>query len=712
MAIGAACRLYNPSYKDYTNPIMSAPNPVPTAPETQKIRNIGVLAHVDAGKTSITEKMLHLAGLKREAGDVDEGTTSTDYLSVERLHGITVKSAAVRFQWGEAFIHLIDTPGHVDFGNEVDRALRILDGAVIALCAVSGVQARTEVIAKACAARKLPRLYFVNKMDRAGADFFAIVEDLRANLEPNAVALQFPLYEGQRWIGIVDLLKMEAYRLDQEQGLPGRPINASSLPESQVAALLKARANLVEKLAENSEEILGYYATDREAPLELLLKGAALALRQGLFVPLLCGSAFADLSVQLLLDAVAGLLPSPCEALIPEGIDPKTGEIKHLLPAAGAPAAAFVFKTLKDSAGELYAWARIWTGTLHAGGRLFDARSGKYIQVKRLFGIHADSLTELKEAGPGEIVAIKASDIEAGASLCDSRTPILFEALEIPEPVLSQAFEPATLRELPSLRAALEALALEDLSLKVQEEKETGRFEVAGQGELHLEILAERLKREYSLIVRTGNPKVQLKERLLRSAKVLENFDRDLGGERVRVSIEVSVRRKRDTPGLEVLVNPGLRTQPPYLAAVKRGASSALAVGPSQGYPLEGAELTLISLSPPASQTGKNGEIALEAAAALATRKALIEAGSEILEPVMRIDIDCPDEHFGPVLNSISTRGGRIESVEESVGSKSIVAQAPMSRLFGFASELRSMSKGRAQFQARFAGYEAARAFS
>ena len=700
---------------------MAAPNPGIHILETQRIRNIGVLAHVDAGKTSITEKMLHLAGFKREAGDVDEGTTSTDYLSVERLHGITVKSAAVRFQWGGSFIHLIDTPGHVDFGNEVDRALRILDGAVIALCAVSGVQARTEVIAKACAARNLPRLYFVNKMDRAGADFFGILQDLNANLEPNAAALQFPIYEGQRWIGIVDLLTMNAFYLDKDQPEAerltedrensGTPIEAVALSEPQRFALQNARAGLIEKLAESDEEILSYFATDREAPQELLTNAAAKALRECHLVPLFCGSAFVDCSVRLLLDAIENLLPSPSEALIPEGIEPKTGEKRRLLPDSAQPAAAFVFKSLKDNSGELYAWTRIWTGTLGVGQKLHDARSGKNIQVKRLFGIQADSLIELKEAGPGEIVAIKASDIEPGASLCDPKHPILFEALDIPVPVLSQVFEPATLQDLPSLRSALDALALEDLSLRVQEEKETGRFEVAGQGELHLEILAERLKREFGLTVRTGNPKVQLKERLVKSVKMLENFDRDLGGERVRVSVEVAVQGKRDLQGVTLLQNPSLRAQPQYLAAAKRGATAALAVGPSQGYPLEGAELTLISLSPPASQTGRNGEIALEAAAALATRKALLEAGSEILEPIMRIDIDCPDEHFGPVLNSISTRSGRIESVEESLGSKSIVAKAPMSRLFGFASELRSMSKGRAQFQARFAGYEATRAF-
>jgi elongation factor G len=326
--------------------------------------------------------------------------------------------------------------------------------------------------------------------------------------------------------------------------------------------------------------------------------------------------------------------------------------------------------------------------------------------VKKLFGIQADSLIELKEAGPGEVVALKAADVESGASLCERRSPIIFEALEIPEPVVSQVFEPQTLQDLTAVRRALDALALEDLSLRVSEEKETGRFEVAGQGELHLDIVAERLRREFGLRLRTGNPRVNCRERLLRGARAREEFDRDFGGERIRVSIEVAVKTHRDRTANEVLLAPGLRLQPLHLAAARRGAESAMGVGPAQGWPLEGAELTIVDLAPPGGGTGRNGEIAVEAAAALAARRALLEAGSEILEPVMQIDIDCPDEHFGPVLNAISARGGRIESVEEGAGMKSITALAPMSRLFGFAGELRSMSRGRAQFQARFGSYE------
>jgi len=688
---------------------------LPPDPGIDTIRNIGVLAHVDAGKTSITERMLFLAGLRREAGAVDQGTTATDYLTVERLHGITVKSAAVRFDWGGAAVHLVDTPGHVDFGNEVDRTLRILDGAVIALCSVSGVQARTEVIAGACADRNLPRLYFINKMDRAGSDFSGIVDELRGGLEPDAAALQIPLFEERRWAGIVDLVRMEAWHFakataEGEDGTIALPEPAHvSLSPSSFKVALAARALLIEKVAERDEAILDLYASNREIPPEALARAAAEAVKACRLVPVLCGSAFSDASIRLLLDAVVSLLPSPAEAAVPAGIDPRSKAPVALSPTRDSPLAAFVFKTLRDSVGDNYAWTRIWTGSISSGRKVLDARSAKDVAIRKIFGIHADSLLELKEAGPGDVVALKTSGLEAGATLCERSSPIMFEALEIPEPVVSQVMEPSTLQDVAAIRKALESLALEDLSLHVREEKETGRFEVSGQGELHLEIVAERLKREYGLRIRAGNPRVNCRERLLRSSKVREEFDHDFGGERIRVLVELRVETGRGGAANGVVLAPGLRLQPQYLAAARRGAESAMGVGPGQGWPMEAVLLTITALIPPGSGTGRNGETAVEAASALAARRALVEAGSEILEPVMQIDIECPEEHFGPVLNSISMRGGRIESVEDGVGHKIISARAPMRSLFGFAGELRSMSRGRAQFQARFGSYEALR---
>jgi len=671
------------------------------------IRNIGVLAHVDAGKTSITEKMLHLAGLRRQAGSVDEGTTATDYLSVERLHGITVKSAAVRFGWKGTDVRLIDTPGHVDFGNEVTRALRILDGAVIALCAVSGVQARTEVIAAACARRRLPRLYFINKMDRTGAAFDGVVRNLTAALEPSAVAFQVPLFEDRTWVGVADLVGMRAWRFGAGEGDPGAAVEASlaDFPES-AAAIAAARARLVERLAERDEGILSLYADNREVPAETLAAAAAIQVRDCLLAPVFCGSAFVDGSVGLLLDAVISFLPSPAEAAVPGGVSPRGGEPVVTKPDPAGPVAAFVFKAFVGDSGELLAWTRVWSGTLASGRKLVDARTGKLVAIRKIFGIQAESLIELAEAGPGEVVALRADGLEPGASLCEKGALVVFEPLDTPEPVVSQVIEPPTLQDLAPLRRALEAMSLEDLSLRVSEEKETGRFEVAGQGELHLDIVAERLRREYGLRVRTGNPRVNFRERLAKPASAREDFDRDFGGERIRLSVAIKVEPLREGPACEILVSPALKLAPPYLAALRRGAEAALAVGPAEGWPMEAIRLTLIDFAPPAGGTGRSGETAVEAATALAARRALSGAGSIILEPVMRVDIECPEEHFGPVLNALASRGGRVESVEDGLGRKDISALAPMRRLFGFAGELRSMSHGRAQFQARFGGYE------
>ncbi|MCX7027961.1 MAG: GTP-binding protein [Spirochaetes bacterium] len=665
-------------------------------PEPDHIRNIGVLAHVDAGKTSITERILYLAGLRREAGDVDKGTTATDYLSVERRHGITVKSAAVRFDWKGTAIRLIDTPGHVDFGIEVERALRILDGAVIALCAVSGVQARTEVIARACADRFLPRLYFVNKMDREGADFPGVVQHLRSDLEPKARAVQFPLYEGRKWVGIVDLLSGEMLRFDGEGGLP----------ESCGSAIEKERADLVESLAECDERIMALFAANKAVPSGLFSQALSAASKRGDLIPVLCGSAFIGESVALLLDAVLSDLPSVAEAAIPGNLYPSAGHDPVLAPDSKAPLAAFVFKTLADESGDIFAWTRIWSGSIRAGRKFFDARSGKDILVRKFFGIHADELIELAEAGPGEIVALKVQTIEPGATLCGRQAPVLFENFSIPEPVISQVVEPASAEELALLRKALESLSVEDSSLLVKEEKETGRFLVSGQGELHLGIVAERLKREFGLGVRLGNPRINCKERLKRQVTAREVFDRDFGGERIRTIVELRLGPEMKGEGFSVVPADNVRIPPQYLASALRGALASASTGPFEGWPLESLQAVIVDLVPPAAGTGRNGETAVEAAAALAARKALVEAGSILLEPVMAVDIECSEESFGALLSAIVSRKGRVESVEDRLSIKAISAKAPMSSLIGFAGELRSISRGKAHFQARFEAYE------
>jgi len=669
--------------------------------QLKRLKNIGILAHVDAGKTSITERILMLAGITKSAGSVDEGTTVTDYLSVERHHGITVKSAAVRFRWGDCSVHLIDTPGHVDFGMEVDRVIRIMDGAVIALCAVSGVQARTEIIAKACQNRSIARLYFINKMDRAGADFAGVVESLAAQLEPNAMAVQFPLYEANKWVGIVDLITMTVHREGGVEGGLESGGDLSEWPEPQRRQAAQARSALLLRLAENDEVMFELFASDKEPSEEMLRRSLAACVRKGLVVPVLCGSAFVDYSVGLLLDAVVLCLPSYREAPTPEGVDPKTGRPLSFAPSPQSPFSAFVFKTTVSATGDRYAWARVWSGRIDAGKKIYEARSGKDFFIKKIYAIQADSLEPADSAAAGDIVAIAANALEPGASLCERSHPIVYEKLVIPAPVVSLVVEPSAASDISPLRDALAALATEDSSLIVKEERETGRFEISGQGELHLDIVIERLRREYGLKVRAGQPQVNCKERLRRPVRVTEAFDHDFGGERLRVTVELEA-----APGgpeaNAVQFADGLKPTPRFADALRRGVESALSVGPLAGWPLQEVATRIVSFVPPAQ--GRNSDVAVEAAAAQAFRRAAREAGSVLLEPVMQVDIECPEEYFGKVLGAINARGGQIESVEDGPWGKNISAAAPMRQLFGFAGELRSLSRGRVQFQARFKG--------
>lgn len=673
------------------------------------IRNIGILAHVDAGKTSITEKILYLNGLLARAGEVDEGTTATDYLSVEKRHGITIKSAAVHFAWKDCLFHLIDTPGHVDFGIEVERVLRILDGAVIALCAVSGVQSRTEILAQSCARRQLPRLYFVNKMDRKGADFFGVVEELTSGLEPRAVAVQCPVFAEGKLAGVVDLPSMSFRSFDPGQMPDGTPLDSLERGTREKAESM--REALILALSEIDPGILEMYAGNLVPDVTAVRRALGAGARRGQIFPVICGSAFIDESVAILLDEVIACLPSPSDAAVPKGIDPRTGGETSVPPSVDGPLSAFVFKTAVDPSGETLSWARIWSGRIREKSRVYEARSGKERPVRRIYGIYADRLEECPGAAAGSIVALAAEGLPPGASVCDRNFPVVFESLEAPRPVVSQALEPMTQQDLPGIRSALATLATEDASLIVSEDRETGRFEISGQGELHLDIVVERMKREFKLKVRVGNPRVNYRERLKKSVRWKEEFDRDFGGARMRVTVELLVEPARSAEGQpggewEIARADGLRVPPAYDAAARRGVGASVESGPSENWPLEPGKVTLLSLSPPPLSAGKTGEIAVEAACAFALRRALESAGSSVLEPVMQADIECPEEFFGAVLGAVTAREGRIVAVEDGVSVKLVSALVPMRKLFGFASELRSTSKGKALFQARFSRYE------
>ena len=716
------------------------------ADSPRPLRNIGILAHIDAGKTSITERLLFVSGRLRVPGAVDSGTTATDFLAVERERGITVKAAAAHLEWRRfglgCRINLIDTPGHVDFSSEVERSLRALDGAVVVVCAVAGVQSRTETLYHACQRRGAARIGFVNKMDRRGASFRRTAEDIARILDPGALPVQLPWGEGESFRGVIDLIEMKAYDFQQGGGAASANLNGGApfrspplpIPEALGAEAVSARARLVEYLASMEDGgdsgLIEDYVNGREPEPERLRGAIRAQTLAGRMTPLLCGSAFTDGAAVLLLDAVADYLPAPEEARPPIGDDPSTGLQISRAANPDSPFSAQVFKTSEDPHFGRLAWTRIWSGRLKATDRVLDARVGKPVRVVKIFRIQADALEAAEEAEAGDIVALALAGSgpsrsgqpragergdailgATGATLCDPSAPILFEAIRFDEPVVSLAIEPRTREDAATMREGVEALVDEDPSLRYREDPLTGRIELSGMGELHLEVAAERLSRERGARVRIGRPRVAYKESLTRSALGREDFDRDLGGERVRASVALRLTPAPRGAGLSIVAEDSLRTQAKLFEAAKRGVEAAISVGPRAGFPLDDIEVLLQELTVPGSGSqaaARGSERAIEIAASLAAGKAAREAEAVVMEPIMRIDIELPEDCLGEAAAAVSGRGGRVESVEEGpAGGRHITGAAPLRCLFGFTGELRSATSGRASHTTHFLRYEA-----
>jgi len=704
------------------------------SPPRPERRNIGILAHIDAGKTSLTERLLYVAGRLRSPGAVDEGTTATDYLEVERERGITVKAAAARLSWprgpgspdasvgtdasvgpaasggGECRIDLIDTPGHVDFGSEVERSLRALDGAVVLLCAVAGVQSRTETLYRACLRRGAPRIVFVNKMDRRGASFERALGDLQRALDPGAVAVQLPWGEGESFRGVVDLLRMEALDLSGES--EGGRERAAPVPPELAEAAHAARSRLVEALAERDDRVMEVFAAGGEPEPGLLAAALRAATLAGAATPVLCGTAFRDGAATLLLDAVVDYLPSPSEAGCPEAIDPASGSASRPAPDPDAPFSALVVKMGADPSFGPIAWTRVWSGRAEAGDRLLDVSSGETLRVAKVFGIQASRLEAAEVAQAGDIVGLALSPQRpglTGASLCSPSRPLLYEPIRFEEPVASLAIEPRTVADIESLKAAVAALVAEDPSLRASEDPQTGRVELSGSGELHLEVAAERLARERGARVRVGRPRVAFREALRGKATGREDFDRELAGERARASVRLELGPGERGSGFTFVADPEARIPAALVLAARRGVEAALSVGPAAGFPLGDAEVRLLEAGSPGAlaRPGRLAERAVEIAASIAAGSAARQAGSVVLEPVMRIEIETPEDCLGQSAAALVARGGRVESVDSGGEGRVVVGAAPLRRLFGFAGELRSATAGRASYQARYQGYEA-----
>jgi elongation factor G len=675
-----------------------------------KLRNIGIIAHIDAGKTTVTERMLYVSGVKHRAGEVDRGTTTTDDDAEEAERGITIYSACVAFPWKDVRINLIDTPGHVDFTAEVERSLRVLDGAVIVFSAREGVEAQSETVWRQADKYKVARLAFINKLDREGADFEAVFKEIRDRLAARPVALQIPVGQGPAHVdnpfrGVIDLVTMQL--LTFPGGKEGKDVVAAPIPQEFVDTAALWREELLGELSHYSDELLELALAEEPVPAELIRKVLRDATVHLQIQPVLCGSALHGAGVQPLLDAVAWYLPNPLEVPPVEGIDPaaksKGGKKTEGDPPAkairkpdpGEPFCGLVFKIVPYKTGDL-SWVRIYSGTLKGNSRVLNPGRDKKENVAQLWRIHASKKDEqLESAQAGDIVGvIGLRDSITGDTLCDSRAPILLESIEFPETVISMAIEPESTADKKKLADALDMLRKQDPTFAASENEETGQTLISGMGELHLEVIQHRLTRDFNLNVKVHNPRVSYRETIQRRVEVDGHCHRLINGVQHTAQVRLRVEPFETKTGGVVVTNALDHGLPgDFLGVVLEELETAGQGGGVLGFPLMRIKATL--LGGEVHET-ESSEIAFRTAANLAFDAGLREAGTVLLEPIMRLEISTPDEHVGDLVGDLQQRRAIIHQTDSRGGRTVLHAEAPLANLFGYSSAMRSLSQGRA----------------
>ena len=663
-----------------------------------RIRNIGIIAHIDAGKTTLSERMLFYSRKIHRMGEVHDGAATMDYMPEEQERGITIMSACTTCQWNDHTINLIDTPGHVDFTIEVERSLRVLDGAVGVFCAVGGVEPQSETVWRQSEDFGVPKIAFINKMDRLGANFESVLEAMRQRLQANALAVTVPLGQGEDFSAVLDLIHEECLTFDEnDQGLT---MGRTPFTAEQAALAAPWRELLLEKLAEADEDFLepyleGTYGID---DIHAALRRATLARH---ITPVLCGSALRNAGVQPVLDAVCRWLPSPLDVPAPVGIDPQGKEIT-VAPDPDAPAVALVFKVLLEE-NRKHSFIRMYAGRIHEGDNLRNATLNKDDRLGRLYRPHADRREQLEEAGAGEIVvAVGLRSAHTGETYTARERPLILESIEANAPVITLALEPRNADEGKVLDEALARYVEEDPTLRAQLDDDTGARMVSGMGELHLDVLLERMRREYGISPRAGNPQVVLRETVRKSAEASVVFDRELGKEHHQGAVALRVAPRLRGSGNLVTVGDFLPADPAearkllpqiYLDAALEGVRDAMQSGEVTGYPVEDVEVVLTSVERREGVTTLPGS---RMAAGQALREALAAASPVVMEPVMRVEIVVPDDFLGSSISLFNTCGGKVENLEDNGARKILSGTAPLRRLFGFSTSLRSATQGRA----------------
>lgn len=668
----------------------------------EKTRNIGIMAHVDAGKTTTTERILYYTGKIHKIGETHEGASQMDWMEQEQERGITITSAATTAQWKENRVNIIDTPGHVDFTIEVQRSLRVLDGAVTVLDSQSGVEPQTETVWRQATDYRVPRIVFCNKMDKIGADFLYSVSTLHDRLQANAHPIQLPIGAEDDFTGIIDLVKMKAEIYTNDLGTE---IQETEIPEEYVELAEEWREKLIEAVADTDEELMMKFLDGEEITEEELKAGIRQATLTVDFFPVLCGSAFKNKGVQLMLDAVIDYLPSPLDVPAIKGVNPKTDEETDRPADDEAPFASLAFKVMTDPFVGRLTFFRVYSGILNSGSYVLNASKGKRERIGRILQMHANTRAEIQTVYSGDIAAaVGLKDTTTGDTLCDEKAPVILESIEFPEPVIEVAVEPKSKADQDKMGVALQKLAEEDPSFRVETNAETGETVIAGMGELHLDVLVDRMRREFKVEANVGAPQVSYRETFRAATQAEGKFVRQSGGKGQYGHVWIEFTPNEEGKGFEfenAIVGGVVPRE--YIPAVEKGLEDSMANGVLAGYPLVDIKAKLYDGS---YHDVDSSETAFRVAASMALRAAAKKANPVILEPMMKVVITVPEDYLGDVMGHVTARRGRVEGMEAHGNSQIVNAIVPLAEMFGYATTLRSSTQGRGTFMMTFDHYE------
>jgi elongation factor G len=686
---------------------------MPRQVSLDKTRNIGIMAHIDAGKTTTTERILFYTGITYKIGEVHEGTAVMDWMELEQERGITITSAATTCFWRDHRINIIDTPGHVDFTAEVERSLRVLDGAVAVFDAVAGVEPQSETVWRQADKYRVPRICFVNKMDRVGADFKRTLAQIQSKLQGNPVAIQLPIGSEDRFEGVIDLVRMKAITYKDET--MGADYVVAEIPAEYQEEARHFREQLIEKVSESNDALLEKYLHGQDLTEEeikqALRKRAIESVRKekAPFVPVICGSAFKNKGVQPMLDAVVDYLPSPVDIPSVVGIDPNKAEPTEVeRPASdSAPFSALAFKIMTDPFVGQLTFIRVYSGVMTSGTAIYNATKQKTERVGRLLKMHANKREEIKEVYAGDIAAaVGLRSVTTGDTICDEKRPVVLESMDFPEPVISLAIEPRTKADQEKLGTGLSKLMAEDPTFRVKTDEQTGQVVIAGMGELHLEIIVDRLKREFNVEATVGRPQVAYKETLTRPAEGEGRYVRQTGGRGQYGHAKIRLVPRQPGEGYEFINEIVGGTIPKeFIKPIDQGIREAMTTGVLAGYPVDDVAIELYDGS---FHEVDSSEMAFKIAGSMAFKDAAKRARPVLLEPVMRVEVVVPKDYLGDVMGNLASRRGHIQSQEDRGGTQIITARVPLSEMFGYATDLRSRTQGRATYSMHFDRYEPA----